>query len=110
MREVTPTSGERRLSRRIWKDSRLHEGEAEAIALASSRGALVLLDDKEARFVAEATAVRYMGTAGVLLEAFFSGKLDFGGLEAAINDLSRVIWLSPDVVAEILRRGREART
>jgi len=59
--------------------------------------------------VAEATAVRYMGTAGVLLEAFFCGKLDFDGLEAAINDLSRVIWLSPDVVAEILRCGREAR-
>jgi predicted nucleic acid-binding protein len=108
MREITPSASERRLGRRILKGSRLHEGEAEAIALASSRGAIVLLDDKEARFTAEATAVRYMGTAGVLLEAFFSGKLDFGGLEAAINDLSRVIWLSPDVVAEILRRGREA--
>ena len=108
MREVAPAASERVLSRRILKGSRLHEGEAEAIALASSRGAIVLLDDKEARFTAEATAVRYMGTAGVLLEAFFSGKLDFGGLEAAINDLSRVIWLSPDVVAEILRRGREA--
>ena len=108
MLEVTPTSGERRLSRRILKGSRLHEGEAEAIALASSRGAIVLLDDKEARLMAEATAVRYMGTAGVLLEAFFRGKLDFGGLEAAINELSRVIWLSPDVVGEILRRGREA--
>ncbi len=50
-----------------------------------------------------------MGTAGVLLEAFFSGKVDFSGLEAAIANLSRVIWLVPDVVAEILRRGREAK-
>ena len=108
MREVTPTSGERRLGRRILKGSRLHEGEAEAIALASSRGAMVLLDDKEARLLAEAKAVRFMGTAGVLLEAFLRGRLDFGGLETAINELSRVIWLSPDVVAEILRRGREA--
>ncbi len=109
MREVTPTSGERRLFRRLLKGSRLHEGEAETIALASSRGSLALLDDKEARIVAEATAVRFMGTAGVLLEAFFSGKVDFGGLEAAIANLSRVIWLAPDVVAEILRRGREAK-
>jgi predicted nucleic acid-binding protein len=108
MREVTPTSRERQLSRRISKGSRLHEGEAEAIALASSRGAMVLLDDKEARLMADATTVRYMGTAGVLLEAFFRGRLDFGGLEGAISELSRVIWLSPDVVAEILRRGREA--
>ena len=108
MIEVIPTAAERRQSRRILKGSRVHEGEAEAIALASSRDAIVVLDDKEARFVAEAAGVRYMGTAGVLLEALFSGKLDFRGLEAAISDLSRVIWLSPDVVAEILRRGREA--
>ena len=107
MRDITPNSGERRVARRILKGSRLHEGEAESIALAASRGAMVLLDDKEARLIAEATGVRYMGTAGVLLEAFFRGKLDFGGLEAAIHDLSRVLWLSPEVVAEILRRGRE---
>lgn len=109
MREVAPSSSERRLSRRILKGSRLHEGEAEAIALASSRKLMVLLDDKEARIVAQAMAVEYMGTAGVLLEAFLRRALDFGGLEAAIEDLTRVIWLSPDVVAEILRRAREAR-
>jgi len=108
MRELTPNSRERHLTRRILKGSRLHDGEAESIALASSRRLLVLLDDKEARLMAEATAVRYMGTAGVLLEAFFRGRLDRGGLEAAVRDLSRVIWLSPDVVAGILRRSREA--
>jgi predicted nucleic acid-binding protein len=108
LREVAPTAAERRVARRTLKGSRLHEGEAEAIALASSRGATVLLDDKEARLVAGTTGVRYMGTAGVVLHAFFRGKLDFGELEAAIHDLSRVIWLSPEVVAEILRRGREA--
>jgi predicted nucleic acid-binding protein len=108
MREIKPNAGDRRVARRILKGSRLHEGEAEAIALAASRGAMVLLDDKEARLMAEATGVRYMGTAGVLLEAFFRGKLDFARLEAAIHDLSRVLWLSPEVVAEILRRGREA--
>jgi len=70
---------------------------------------MVLLDDKEARIVAQAKAVEYMGTAGVLLEAFLRQALDFGGLEAAIENLSRVIWLSPDVVFEILRRAREAR-
>jgi len=107
LREITPNPGERRVSRRIGEGSRLDAGEAEAIALASSRGDLVLLDDKEARLMADATAVRFMGTAGVLLEAFFRGRLDFAGLETAIADLSRVIWLSPEVVAEILRRGRK---
>jgi|SRR5208283_247609 len=109
MRQVTPNATEKRLSRRILRGSRLHEGEAEAIALASSRKLMVLLDGKEARIVAEAMAVQYMGTAGVLLEAFLRGKLDSRGLEGAIEDLSRVIWLSPDVVAEILRRGGSKR-
>jgi predicted nucleic acid-binding protein len=109
MRDVTPNSIESRLGRRILRGSRLHEGEAEAIALASSRKLMVLLDDKEARIVAGAMAVQYMGTAGVLLEAFLRQVLDFAGLEAAIEDLTRVIWLSPDVVAEILGRAREAR-
>jgi predicted nucleic acid-binding protein len=110
MREVAPSSSEKRLSQGIFKGSRLHEGEAEAIALAASRKMMVLLDDKEARIVAEAMAVQYMGTAGVLLlEAFLRQVLDYGGLEAAVEDLSRVIWLSPDVVAEILRRARETR-
>ena len=109
MREVAPDASERRLSRRILTGSRLHEGEAEAIALASSRKLMVLLDDKEARIVAQAMAVEFMGTAGILLEAFLHRALDFGALEAALEDLSRVIWLSPGVVTEILRRARGAR-
>lgn len=109
MRELAPNPAETRLSRQIQKGSRLHAGEAEVIALGSSRGLLVLLDDKEARIVAEAMAVEYMGTAGVLLEAFFRRVLDAGELEAAVEHLSRVIWLSPAVVAEILKRAREAR-
>ena len=109
MREVAPAASERVLSRRILKGSRLHEGEAEAIALASSRKLMVLLDDKEARIVAQSMAVEFMGTAGILLEAFLRRALDFGGLEDALEDLTQVIWLSPSVVTEILRRARGAR-
>lgn len=108
MREATPSAREQRLSR-ILRGNRLHAGEAEAVALASSRRLMVLLDDKEAGVVAGSLAVEYMGTAGVLREAFLRGKLDRSGLEAAVRDLSRVIWLSADVVAEILSRGREAK-
>ena len=109
MREVAPAASERVLSRRILKGSRLHEGEAEAIALASFRKLMVLLDDKEARIVAQSMAVEFMGTAGILLEAFLRRALDFGGLEDALEDLTQVIWLSPSVVTEILRRARGAR-
>jgi uncharacterized protein len=99
---------ERPLLKRILKNSRLHEGEAESLAIAKSRNLMVLLDDKEARAYAELLRVGFIGTAGFLLEAFIKRHLILEQLEEAVEDLSRTIWLSPDVVTEILRRARGA--
>jgi hypothetical protein len=49
--------------------SRLHPGEKEAIALAVKRKAMLIADDKEARYLADSLGLRYIGTAGVLLAA-----------------------------------------
>ena len=51
----------------LVRRSRLDRGEAEAIAFASTRKLLLIVDDKEARSVAVATGVKIVGTAGVLL-------------------------------------------
>jgi len=102
-----PTPAERRLAARILRTARLHPGEAEVLAIAKQRGYLLVVDDKEARGMAGALGLDYLGTAGVLLEAFLQGRLTLDGLESAVVDLSRVIWLSPDVVATILRIARE---
>lgn len=106
---VRPTPAESRLTARILKGARLHAGEAEAIALARSRNGMVLLDDKEARAVAGAIGVDFVGTAGVLVEASLREVLDYQGLAEALRDLSRILWLSPEVIAEILNRAREVR-
>ncbi len=90
--------------------SRLHRGESECIAVGKVRGIPVILDDKEARVYAGTLAVSYTGTAGVLYEAYRAGELDYRGLEVAVRELASVLWLSPVVVAEILRRAREAYT
>ena len=102
------TKKEKQLVQRILKDSRLHEGEAESLAISKSRRQPVILDDKEARAYAEMPGVELTGTAGVLLEAFIKGNMKLEQLEEAIKDLSATIWLSPAVVAEILKRAREA--
>jgi len=34
----------------------------------------------------------YIGTAGVLLGAYVSGKLNYDELARAVSELSRVIW------------------
>jgi predicted nucleic acid-binding protein len=101
-------SKEEHLVQRILKNSRLHEGEAESLAISKSRGLPVIQDDKEERMCAEMLGVELTGTAGVLLEAFIKGNMKQEQLEEAIKDLSATIWLSPAVVAEILKRAREA--
>lgn len=99
----------KRLEERILAKSQLHAGEIEALALASSRGLRLIVDDKEARAHAETMNLDYVGTAAVLLEAFLEGHLNFEEIEDAVNDLSRTMWISPAVVAEILKRAREAK-
>ncbi|MBI3049211.1 MAG: hypothetical protein HYY76_12965 [Acidobacteria bacterium] len=42
-----------------------------------------------------------------MLEGFVAGHLDIGQLEGAVEELAQTIWLSPAVVAEVLRRARE---
>jgi predicted nucleic acid-binding protein len=85
-------------------------GEAEAIALASFRKHLLLVDDKEGRAVAAMMEVSHIGTAGLLLEAYFKDFIDFSQLENDLRSLSEIIWLSSTVVLAILKKAREKKT
>lgn len=105
---VQLNSEERKLAHHIIHTSRMAEGEAESLALAHSRKAMIVLDDREARDYAAAKGEKFTGTAGLLLEAFLIGHLNIGQLEDAVSDLSRMLWLSPAIVTEILKRAREA--
>ena len=106
---VQPAAQERNLARRLLTNSRLHEGEAESLALAQKRNLTLLVDDKEGRMIAEALGIPYHATAGVLLEAFMSDEFTLKELEQAVTDLSNVMWLSPAVVVEILSTARETK-
>jgi predicted nucleic acid-binding protein len=98
---------EKKTAQNIVSKSRLHPGEAESIALASSRGLMVILDDREARSFAEGLGIEFLGTAGIVLQGFVTKHLKFAELEDTIRELSQTIWLSPAVVAEILKKARE---
>ena len=52
--------------------------------------------------------IEHVGIAGTLLQAYLRRRFDMDELEAALGDLSQVLWLSPAVVAEVLRLAREA--
>ena len=105
---ASATDAENDLTRRLTQRSRLHEGEAESIALAQVRKLPLVADDKEARSVARAVGVRPVGTVSVLLEANLRNGLGPNAMESVLLDLGKTLWLSPSVVAEVLRRARKA--
>ena len=44
-----------------------------------------------------------MGTVGAMLEAYRQRHMDLGELKTMVRDLSQILWLSPVVVAQVLR-------
>ncbi|MBI4544490.1 MAG: hypothetical protein HY703_04785 [Gemmatimonadetes bacterium] len=109
IREVEPGAAERELIHQLVEETRLGGGEAEALCLASHRKLLVIVDDKAARIVADRMGLQYLGTVGVILEAYVRRHLDREALEEVVRDLTGVLWLSPEVVAAVLTRAKELR-
>ncbi len=85
------------------------QGETEAIVLAASQKTPVILDDLYARHLATSLDVEFLGTGAVLLEARLRDLLDEEEYEESLGELGRVMWLSPDVLAELLKRGKKVR-
>ena len=52
--------------------------------------------------------VTFLGTAGMLSHAFVKKHLTLAELEDAVEALSQTIWLAPSVVADVLKKAREA--
>ena len=102
------SSKEKNTAHSIASKGGLDAGEAESIALASSRRLMVIIDDRAARSFAEVMGVAFVGTAGMLFHGFVSKHLTLAELEDAVVELSKTIWLAPTVVAEVLKKPREA--
>ena len=97
---------EKKSARRLMSTIELDQGEAESIAIARARNLLLIVDDKEARSAAKGLGLDYMGSAGILFQAYAVGKISLDDFEKELGKLAGVIWLSPSVVAELLRRAR----
>ncbi|MBM4463027.1 MAG: hypothetical protein FJ012_06770 [Chloroflexi bacterium] len=82
-------------------------GEAEVLAIAKRRKALAILDDKNARVLAVGLDIDHIGTAGILYEAFVHSLLSYEKLLELLEKLGKVAWISPELVAGIIRRARE---
>ena len=83
------------------------QGEAESIVLAGRLSLPVILDDRNARHLAGIMEITYSGTAALLLKALQQGIIDKRACFASLRDLGQVMWLSPDVMAELIRLAEE---
>ena len=81
----------------------LDTGEAEAIALATMKAELLLLDEADARRVAKREGLKRTGVLGVLTEAKAQGLItEIRPLILALRDQAD-FWLSKSLCNEVLR-------
>jgi len=95
--------------KRMMNEARIGFGEAEALVLAESRKALAVLDDKEARAVAKSWSLEYTSTLMVLYEAFEKGLTGYDELVEDLAKLTKIMWISTDVITDIIRRAKKVR-
>jgi predicted nucleic acid-binding protein len=91
---------------KLIRETRIGFGEAGALILGRDEGMFVILDDREARAIAKSWDLDYTGTVMVLYEAFVKKLITFDQLVESLTKLARVMWVSADVIAEVMRRAR----
>jgi len=100
---------ETRRARELMDEARIGLGEAEALVLAKSRNATAVLDDKEARAIAQSWELKCTGTLMVLYEGFVKDLINYDELIEDLAKLTRIMWVSTDVITDIIRRAREVK-
>jgi predicted nucleic acid-binding protein len=93
--------------RRLVAEARIGLGEAQALTLAKDKGMIVILDDKEARAIAKSWNLKYTSTVMVLYEAFVKNLINYDELIEDLAKLTKVMWISTDVITEVIKRAKK---
>lgn len=104
---VTFTKEQSHDAQKYRTSAEIASSEAEAVTLARSRTLPIILDDRNARQLSAALGMEFIGTGAVLLEARLRGILRKTEFAESLRELGKVMWLSPEVVAELLRLAEE---
>lgn len=102
--EVRPLSARnRRKSDTLRRTAPVGRGEADAIALAETLKATVLMDDRVAVDLARMRGLDTRWTTSVVLEAYRRGLLDRKAARATVEDLvASGLWIRQDVLLRVL--------
>ncbi len=105
---VTMSRREKELSDRLRQEWSLGKGESEALAVAGMRRAMVVIDDKAGRAAAVALGIARLGTIGVVHQAYVRRMIAYQDLVGLLETLGKTLWLSPDLLAGVLKQAWEA--
>lgn len=87
----------------LRENPKIHEGDAEVLALASELNGIALLDDEEARGIAEIEGIEHHGTIYLLLRMRKMKLLTKKEALAGLNEMIYMGWrCSTELYAEIL--------
>ncbi len=88
------------------QDSKLDEGEKDAIALASEKSALLLMDEERGRELARSINLPVIGSLGVLLEAHAKQLISEEQLRFYFQQIGERedIWINPVLCRNLLKR------
>lgn len=106
---VTISKEQTKKTNRLVMEARIGMGEAEALILAKDGKSFAILDDKEARAIAKSWGVEYTSTVMVLYEAFVKGLINYDELVEDLSKLTKIMWISTDVITEIIKKARKVR-
>lgn len=93
--------------RRLVSEARIGFGEAGALTLARDKGMIAILDDNEARAIAKSWNLKYTSTVMVLYEAFVKNLISYDELIEDLAKLAKVMWISTDVITEVIKRAKK---
>ena len=99
------TRRQNQVVQRLIGEARIGLGEAEALILARDKKIPVILDDKEARALAKSWGLEHTSTVMVLYEAFIKNLITYDELVEDLAKLARVVWISSDVITEVIKRA-----
>jgi len=88
------------------KDENLDSGEKEAIALAISKNALLLMDEERGRSFARSKNIKGLGSLGVLIEAYKKQHISEDQLRIYFHQISdrKDIWINPELCKRLLEK------
>lgn len=97
------------MSKYLKENPRIHVGDADVLALAAELDGIALLDDDEARGMAEIEGIDHHGTIYVLLRMMKMGLLTKDETLEKVDEMIRMGWrCSTELYAGILKAVRSS--